>query len=95
MPSRYVTKLPDPVYGSASTAPTTEPGELNVSAGDGVNPLLHAHFGGLYIGMSERNWRTLFAALGELEILATPAVTHRIRMDDDSRTATITTEVSA
>lgn len=97
MPTEHVTRLPDQVYGSADVAPLDNR-RVKVSVtqnDDGSSVLLHAHVGGVYIAMSENNWRALFAALTELEIVEPPKVTHRITFNDADRTAHITTVVKA
>lgn len=94
MSTIHDTRLPDPVYGSAD-ANVVDHHKLRVSSSLDGSTLLHAHLGGVYVGMSERNWRALFAALGQLDIVAAPVVTHRITMDDENGTATISSEVTA
>lgn len=94
MSMEYVTALPDPVYGSADTH-ASDHQRLKVKGSADGSTLIHAFLGGVYVAMSERNWRALFTAIGQVDIVAPPAVTHRIRMDDDQGTATITTEVTA
>lgn len=88
-------RLPDPVYGSADVH-ATDHHRLRASASvtDGGQVLIHAHMGGLYIAMSERNWQYLFAQLGRLEVDAPPVKTHRIRMNDAEGTATIETVIA-
>lgn len=85
MSVKGITELPDPIFGSADVGTTDR--KLSVSAG---GQLLHAHIGGIYIAMSERNWRTLFAAMSELEIEVEPK-NYRIVFDDDTSEATVVT----
>lgn len=94
MSTIHDSRLPDPVYGAADTN-ALDHRRLRVSSSLDGSTLLHAHLGGLYIGMTERNWRALFAALGELEIVAPPVVTHQIKFDDENGTATISSGVTA
>lgn len=82
MSTKRSTQLPDPIFGSADVNAVGR--TLTVSAGDN---LLHAFIGPLYIAMSERNWRTLFASISELEPSVEPR-TYRIVFDDEARTAT-------
>lgn len=95
MSTDNTSRLPDPVYGSAN-ANHDDHHRLRVSSSStGGGALLHAHIGGVYVAMSERNWRQLFNQLSQLDIVAPPAVTHSIRFNDADRTATIDTEVTA
>lgn len=95
MSKPHVTRLPDPVYGSADVH-AGDHHRLSASATvtDSGTVLVHAHLGGLYLAMTERNWRALYTALGQVEVVAPPTVTHRIRMNDADRTATIETVTS-
>lgn len=85
-------RLPDPVYGSADVH-TSDSRSLryNATVTDNGDVLIHAHLGGIYIAMTERNWQHLYRELGTLEVVAPPVVTHRIRMNDADGTATIET----
>lgn len=85
-------KLPDPVYGSADIhAIDHHRLRANATVNADGTVLIHAHLGGLYVAMSERNWQHLFKTLGRLEVVAPPVVTHRIRMNDVDGTASIET----
>lgn len=94
MSTDNTSRLPDPVYGSVN-ANHDDHHRLRVCSSSSSGVLLHAHIGGVYLAMSERNWRQLFNELSQLDIVAPPAVTHRIRFNDADRTATIDTEVTA
>lgn len=87
MSIRHITELPDPIMGSADVASGSSKA-LKVSAG---KTLIHAHIGGLYIAMSERNWRALFAAIETLEHEADER-SFRIVFNDEDRTATAVAE---
>lgn len=88
-------RLPDPVYGSADVhASDHHRIKASATVSDRGHVLLHAHLGGLYIAMSERNWQHLFATLGRLEVVAPPVKTHRIRFNDADGTATIDTVIA-
>ena len=91
MSKMNTTQLPDIVQGSANVS-SGDDRSLRVSAGttpSGIT-LLHAHIGGIYIGMSEQNWRILFAAMSELEVEVPPR-NFRIIFDDDKREAKVVT----
>lgn len=83
MSNRHTTQLPDPVYGSADAGGGIDPRRLAVSASDDGR-LLHAHIGGIYIAMTEQNWRVLYATLESLDV---PIPTYRINFDDTEGTA--------
>lgn len=86
--------LPDDVYGSADANPSNlKRLRVTVTTHDKTGSvLLHAHIGGIYLAMSERNWRGLFKAITSLEIEVKP-VTHKIIFDDAKGEAWIETAV--
>jgi hypothetical protein len=89
------TRLPDPVYGSADASPTDHH-RIKVAytkAKGGTRGMLHAHLGGIYIGMTERNWRALYKALSQLEVEEPPVRTIHINFDDNAGEAHV--EVTA
>lgn len=84
--------LPDDVYGAADANPINLK-RLKVSVTTHSKTgtvLLHAHIGGIYIAMSERNWRGLFQAITSLEIEVKP-VTRHVIFDDPKGEARIET----
>lgn len=85
-------QLPDPVYGSAD-ANAVDPRRMRANASVTTNGtvLVHAHLGGVYIAMTEANWRHVYRELSQLEVVAPPVTTHRIRLNDANGTATIET----
>jgi hypothetical protein len=77
-------RLPDPVYGAANSWPQ-DGHHISVNytkAKGGGRGLLHAHLGGMYLAMTERNWRALYAALSQLEVEEPPVRTVRISFND-------------
>lgn len=85
MSTQNNTDLPDEVYGAADCNVANNR-RLRVSytpSEVGGPGLLHAHLGGVYVAMTERNWRAVFAALSQLEVKEPPARTIRISMDDE------------
>jgi hypothetical protein len=54
----------------------------------GGRTLLHAHVGGVYLAMTERNWRALYDALSQLEVEEPPVRTVRINFNDAAGEAT-------
>ena len=95
MSTKDHTELPDDVYGAADANPINLK-RLKVSVTSHSKTgtvLLHAHIGGIYLAMSERNWRGLFKAITSLEIEVKPTRTIRFTMDDANREAHV--EVTA
>lgn len=86
MSIRHNIQLPDSVYGAVTLRPEGDK-ELSMSIGPG--DLIHAHIGGMYIAMTQRNWRVLFATMETLEIDDKPR-TFRLVVDDENRTAEVT-----
>ena len=91
---RITGELPDDVYGAADANPTNlKKLKVSVTTNDTTGSvLLHAHIGGIYLAMTERNWRGLFKAITSLEIEVKP-VTHKIIFDDAKGEAWIETAV--
>ena len=84
-------ELPDDVYGSADVGYKSKRLRVRVTGNDRDGTiLLHANIGGIYLAMSERNWRGLFKAITSLEIEVKP-VTHKIIFDDAKGEARIET----
>lgn len=87
MSEKKNTQLTDPVYGAADANPSDAHRlRLSSTTTDGGSVLIHAHLGGIYIGMSERNWRQLFNTMKQLEVTV-PAPTYRLLMDNEAGTA--------
>lgn len=88
MSTKHTTQLPDPVYGSADAHPGGDHQRLTVSTttSDTGTTLLHAHIGGIYLAMTERNWQTVWAALHTLEVPVNRTI--KIRFNDQDGTAT-------
>lgn len=89
--SIYVTELPDRVHAHLSMTGSSAPIELRVHGGKNTN--IDVFIGGLYLGMTERNWQTLFNAIQQVDIEAPPTRTVHISMDDANREAHV--EVTA
>ena len=85
-------ELPDEVYGAADVG-KVNPKRLSIrvtGSDKTANVMIHANIGGIYLAMTERNWRALFKAITSLEIEVKP-VTHKIVFDDAKGEARIET----
>lgn len=79
--------LPDRVYGSADVGRRDDRNiVVSTSTNSAGTTLLHAHLGGIYIAMTERNWQATWAALQTLEVPVNRTI--KIRFDDEAGTAT-------
>ena len=87
MSTTHVTQLPDPVMGSADVGSGNSKA-VKITAGKN---LIHAHIGGLYVAMSERNWQALYAAMETLEFQPEER-SFRIVFNDMAGTATAVAE---
>lgn len=87
MTTTHSATLPDPVYGSADVGRRDDHSiVVSSTTNSSGTTLLHAHLGGIYIAMTERNWQTLWAALQTLQVPANRTI--KIRFDDENGTAT-------
>lgn len=83
MPNHYDTELPDQIHAFVDLhrGGSRQLNVRTITVSDG-SPVINVDVGGLTIGMTERNWRALFAAIEQVDI---PIPTKRLTFNDDDR----------